>query len=85
MNERKQTDCAILAKAVNLSPQCRQIVNHMLKAGSISAREAMLDLDIGGNALTRRIVDIEGSGLEVIRDRKKHPTTNKLYTRYSFR
>ena len=61
----------------------RKIVGYMIKnGGSISAREAFLDLDITSSSLTRRICDLEEMGYQIIRERKKHPVTGKLYTRY---
>ena len=61
----------------------RQIVGYMIKNGSISAREAMLDLDITSASFSRRVCDLEEMGYVIIRERKKHLVTAKRYTRYS--
>lgn len=74
-----------MAKALRLSPQAKQVFRHMEKAGSISAREAMFDLDMTGNTLSRRITDIENAGIKIERSSKVHPTTQKRYTRYSLK
>jgi 16S rRNA A1518/A1519 N6-dimethyltransferase RsmA/KsgA/DIM1 with predicted DNA glycosylase/AP lyase activity len=67
---------------INLSPQARVIFDHLVKTGSISAREALLDLGIGGNALTRRIKDLKEAGFTIEHERRVHPATNQRYTRY---
>jgi len=72
-----------LAVAINLTPLARTIFAHMERAGSISAREAMADYGITSATLSRRICDIEEAGIAIHRERKKHPITNRLYTRYS--
>ena len=73
-----------LARLVTtLPPLARKVLLHMQKAGSISAREALLDLDITSASLTRRICDLEEAGVNVERVRKIHPTTGKRYTRYA--
>jgi hypothetical protein len=66
-----------------LTAQAQLIYQHMKKAGSISAREAMDDHGITANSLTRRITDILQAGFAVVRTRRRHPLTDKLYTRYS--
>lgn len=66
-----------------LSPQAQTILQHMRRAGSISAREAMADHGITSAALARRICDLEAGGYIVNRKRKTHPLTGKGYTRYS--
>lgn len=73
-----------LAAAINLSPLAKTIYAHIDRTGSISAREAMADYGITSATLSRRICDIEQAGLPIVRERKKHPITGRLYTRYSF-
>lgn len=67
----------------SLTDQQRTVYNHMRKAGSISAREAMDDYGITSATLARRICDLEEQGYEIERERKTHPITDRLYTRYS--
>lgn len=67
----------------NLSDQAQLVYRHMVRAGSISAREAMDDHGITSATLARRICDIEEEGFGVNRDRRVHPITGKRYTRYS--
>lgn len=66
-----------------LSPQAQTVLQHMRRAGSISAREAMADHGITSAALARRICDLEAGAYTIKRKRKTHPLTGKLYTRYS--
>jgi DNA-binding MarR family transcriptional regulator len=72
-----------LATILGLSPQARTIYDHILKAGSISAREAMADYGITSATLARRICDIEAVGFVVYRETREHPIHKRRYTRYS--
>lgn len=74
-----------LATLINLSPQARKIYAHMEKAGSISARDAILDYGITSATLARRICDLEGSGIPILRERRTHPIYRNAYTRYSIK
>lgn len=67
----------------SLSPMAKKVYQHMVRAGSISAREAMADYSMSGNTLSRRITDIVAAGYSIERDRRKHPLTGNMYTRYS--
>lgn len=66
----------------NLTDQAQLVFRHMQRAGSISARDAMNDHGITSATLSRRICDIEEEGFVVDRERRTHPITGKLYTRY---
>lgn len=63
-----------------LSPQCRKIVAHMERNGSISGDEAITYFRI--MALPRRISDLEEAGIAIRRERRVHPTTQQHYVRY---
>lgn len=66
-----------------LTDQARLVYQHLQRAGSISAREAMNDHGITSAALARRICDLEDAGYDITRTKKVHPITRKRYTRYS--
>lgn len=68
---------------MSLTQQGQLILQHIRRAGSISAREAMDDYGITSATLARRICDIEQAGYDLTRKRKVHPITGKSYTRYS--
>lgn len=72
----------ILVAALALTPLARKVVDHLLKVGSVSAREAIFDLDITSASLSRRMTEIIRAGLPIKRERKKHPITGKPYTDY---
>jgi len=76
-----------LISSFGLSPQARAVFAHIERAGSISAREAMNDYGITSATLARRICDIDAavrnSGHKIKRESKKHPITQRRYTRYS--
>ncbi len=55
----------------------------MERTGSISARDAMNDYGITSATLARRICDLKLHGVQVEHERRRHPITGKLYTRYS--
>lgn len=65
-----------------LTPQAFVVFNHILNAGSITQREAILDHSI--QSLTRRITELRDKGFRVIREDKRHPLTEQRYARYSF-
>lgn len=65
---------------MNLSPQCTQIFNHLLRGGTISTMEAMRDF--GCCRLSERIREIEATGIVIDRERVK--IGKKHYTRYSY-
>jgi hypothetical protein len=44
-----------MTKLLKLTPQARRLYVYMTRTGSISAREALLDLDITSATLSRRI------------------------------
>jgi DNA-binding HxlR family transcriptional regulator len=67
----------------DLSPLAKTVLQHMRRAGSISARDAMVDHGISSASLARRICDLEEAGYVVVRDRRVHPLTTQRYTRYS--
>lgn len=67
----------------SLSPLAKTIFQHMQRAGSISAREAMNDYGVMTGSLVRRLTDMEEAGFEINRERRIHPITGKRYTRYS--
>lgn len=69
-------------KRSNGVTQADTILNHIKQAGSISAREAMIDYGITSATLARRICDLEERGVDIQRERKEHPVTGRLYTRY---
>lgn len=71
------------AQRLALSPQAGRLVRHMARTGSISAREAMLDLDMTSATLARRVCDLEEVGIAVERERRIHPVSGRHYTRYS--
>jgi hypothetical protein len=66
-----------------MKPQARMILDHMLRTGSISARDAMDDYAITSATLASRICELENHGVRIERGRKKHKATGRLYTRYA--
>ncbi|MCB1971736.1 MAG: hypothetical protein KDG54_15150 [Geminicoccaceae bacterium] len=62
-----------------------KVLGYIQRCGNITAREALLDLDITSASLTRRICTLEERGWPVERTRCVHAATGKRYTRYSLR
>lgn len=62
-----------------LSPQEARILEYMRRTGSITQRDAMLDL--GVQSLTRRITSLRVF-YEIEADRRTHKGTGQNYTRY---
>jgi hypothetical protein len=61
--------------------QEQQILKHLRKAGSITQREALLDLSV--QSLTRRITELRQRGFNIQGTQKLHPVTGQRYMRYS--
>jgi DNA-binding MarR family transcriptional regulator len=72
-----------MTPAIEVIPQAMAVLRAMQRNDwSITAREAMLDLDMTSATLSRRICDLEEAGVEVVRERKVNPVSMKRYTRY---
>lgn len=56
------------------------IMKHLLKAGSITVREAMVEYSI--QSLTKRVQELREDGLEIVSVVKNHPVTGQRYVRY---
>lgn len=65
---------------MQLSPSTSRIYQHLVTAGSISQREAMVEYSTG--SLTKEISRLRSSGVEIRTVRKTHPITGKSYARY---
>lgn len=65
----------------SLTPQCRKILQHILRAGHITNDAAITYYRV--MALPRRISDLEVRGIKFNRERTTHPTTGQAYVRYS--
>lgn len=63
-----------------LSPQAETVLAHMETHGSITQREALLDLRV--QSLTRRITELRNAGHKIVRDDRIHKTTGQRYARY---
>lgn len=68
-------------RIASLAPQARTVLKHIMKAGSITVREALLDHSV--QSLPRRIADLREAGFDVKGVWKAHPITGQRYTRYS--
>lgn len=71
------------AQRWDLTPQARKVFDHMRRAGSISARDAMADHQMTSATLARRVCDLEEAGVVIVRESKEHPIVGTRYTRYS--
>lgn len=65
-----------------LPPYAKSIVNFVQKNGSISAREAVLDLDMHQGSLTKGVSLIRKAGYLVRTESRFNPVTGRPYTRY---
>lgn len=65
-----------------LSPQARTVLTHLVDAGTITQREAMMDHSV--QSLTKRISELRAHGFNVDGRWKTHPITGQRYMRYSF-
>jgi len=82
MNELSPVANYVLSAA---SPQAFKVLLMMERNDfSITAREAMMDLDMTSATLSRRICDLEDLGVRITREQRKNPMSGKRYTRYFF-
>ena len=65
---------------MTLSPSTSRIYEHLVSAGSISQREAMVEYSTG--SLTKEITRLRRAGVPIDTVRKVHPITGKRYARY---
>ena len=63
-----------------MTTQNTLIINHMLRTGSITQREALLDYSI--QSLTKRISELRNRGYKIKSEKREHPTTGQRYVRY---
>lgn len=70
------------AVASDLKPQAHRVLAYLYRTGSISNREALLDLDMTSATLASRICEIKNAGYTITRERMINPATGKKYTRY---
>lgn len=66
-------------KLASLTPQACDVLQYMDRTGSITQREALLDLSV--QSLTKRISELR-SVVDITTDRRKHKTTGQRYVRY---
>jgi DNA-binding winged helix-turn-helix (wHTH) protein len=62
-----------------LTPQAFALLSHMLKHGSVTQREALMDLSV--QSLTKRISELR-KYFRIVTDRRVHKTTEQRYVRY---
>lgn len=64
----------------DLTPQAQKVLAFLEKTGSITQREAIIDLSV--QSLTRRITELRDAGYDIEREDRNHPTTGQRYARY---
>lgn len=69
-----------LRNAGSLSPQNLTLAKHLLRTGSITQREAIMDHSI--QSLTKRIAELRAMGIEIESVHRNHPVTGQRYVRY---
>jgi biotin operon repressor len=63
-----------------MTPETSRLLKYLRKQGSVSAREAMLDLNIGST--TKAIHRLREAGFEVQTHPRTNPATGQSYARY---
>jgi hypothetical protein len=68
----------------NTMSKINVVMNHIVRTGSISIREAMADYGISGGSLTKYISILRNQyNWDIKREFRKHPITGTRYARYS--
>lgn len=65
-----------------LSPQALDLLTYLQRTGSITQREALLDLQV--QSLTKRISELRKHYV-IVSDHRKHKTTAQRYVRYFYK
>lgn len=65
-----------------LSPQAKVLLAHLQAHGSITQREAIIDLAI--QSLTKRVSELRKE-FKIVSDRRVHKTTQQRYCRYFYK
>lgn len=65
---------------MKLTPETSRLLAYLRKQGSVSAREAMLDLNIGST--TKAIHRLRSAGFDVQTFNRTNPATGQSYARY---
>lgn len=65
---------------MDIMTQNTLILNHLVRTGSITQREALIDYSI--QSLTKRISELRGYGYKIKSEKRQHPTTGQRYVRY---
>lgn len=83
MKTIKETTRQLLTE-VSLSNQQAQIINFMVERDemSITAREALMDLDMTSATLASRICELQAKGFNIARQHRRHDVTGKRYVEY---
>lgn len=68
-------------------PSVVRVLRYILRSaeGNITAREAMVDLDMTSATLASRMTELDRLGFTVYRVREKNPHTGRQYTKYYVR
>jgi hypothetical protein len=73
-----------MPKYRHITPRAKQLLDYLQSTGEVSSREAMIDLDMCGGTLTRRVTELRDAGYNVTAEAKKHPVSGRRYTRYHY-
>lgn len=65
-----------------LTPQAVTLVHHMVAHGSVTQREALMDMSI--QSLTKRISELRRY-FKIVTDRRIHKTSGQRYVRYFYK
>ena len=67
--------------AKRLTPQAQQLLGYLIRTGTVTQREALLDLKI--QSLTKRISELRDY-FNISSEFKVHPSTGQRYMRYTY-
>lgn len=65
-----------------LTPQGRTLVTHLVAHGSVTQREALMDMSI--QSLTKRISELR-THFVIVSDQRVHKTSGQRYVRYFYK
>lgn len=65
-----------------LTPQAQQLLGYLMLHGSVTQRDALLDMSI--QSLTKRISELRKKFI-IVSDKRTHKTTKQRYVRYFYK
>lgn len=65
-----------------VSPTGAKVLDHLIKAGEITGRDALLNMSIPNNTLVATVHCLRGAGYRIRTERRMNPVTRQRYAAF---